>query len=155
VNSHFAGEARDEFGVRDGYVAVNPGSGEVTSRIVEKQESRVLFDGPKDVERWHVRFRHGDVEVREYRRLELEGPPDAEGKAAGPQESRAAADGADPFLLLAVKRGERWEPMSQDLEIEAGETSAVAIYRPAEEAAREALAQIGWSQTEPDSPSPR
>ena len=50
-----------------------------------------------------------------------------------------------------MKRGERWEPMSQDLEIEAGETSAVAIYQPAEETAKEALARIGWVPAEPDS----
>jgi len=152
VNSHFAGEARDEFGVRDSYVAVNLGSSEVTSRIVEKQESRVLFDGPKDVERWHVRFRHGDVAVRSYRHLEPELAPEAAGEAFGPQESRTtAADGTEPFILLAVKRGERWKPFSQDLEIEAGETAAVAIYQPEEQAAQEALARIGWVPAEPDS----
>ncbi len=151
VNSHFTGEARDEFGVRDSYVAVNPGSSEVTSRIVEKQESRVLFDGPKDVERWHVRFRHGDVAVRKYRRLEPEGAPEAAGDAPAAPESRpTAADSPDPFVVLAVKRGERWEPMSRDLELEAGETSAVAIYRPAEEMASEALARKGWVPAEPD-----
>jgi hypothetical protein len=145
VNSHFAGEARDAFGVRDGYVAVNLGSSEVTSRIVEKQESRVLFDGPKDVERWHVRFRHGDVAVREYRHLEPDGTAEAAGEAPGPLESRpTAVDVADLFILLAVKRGERWEPMSRDLETEAGETAAVAIYRPAEQAANQALARSGW-----------
>jgi len=152
VNSHFAGEARDEFGVRDGYVAVNLGSGDVTSRIVEKQESRVLFDGPKDVERWHVRLRHGDVAVRTFRHQEPEGAAEAGGEAADPGESRAtAADGAGLFIVLAVKRGERWVPMSQDLEIEAGETSAVAIYQPHEEAAEEALARIGWIPAEPGS----
>jgi voltage-gated potassium channel Kch len=149
VNSHFAGEARDEFGVRESYVAVNLGSGDVTSRIVEKQESRVLFDGPKDVERWHVRFRHGDVTVRRYRHLESEAAVEAEGEAA-PESRAPGADGTDPFILLAVKRGERWEPMSQDLEILAGETSAVAIYQPDEEAAREALARMGWVPVEPD-----
>lgn len=145
VNSHFVGEARDEFGVRDGYVAVNLGSGEVTSRIVAKQESRILFDGPKDVERWHVRFRHGDVAVRTFCHLEPRDAVEAGEKAPAPEESRAtAADGAGLFIVLAVKRGERWEPMFRDLEIEAGETSAVAIYQPAEEAAEEALARIGW-----------
>jgi NhaP-type Na+/H+ or K+/H+ antiporter len=144
VNSHFVGEARDEFGVRDRYVAVNPGSSEVTSRIVEKQESRILFDGPKDVERWHVRFRHGDVEVRAYRRVEPAETPEA-GDAPAPKERQPpAADGPDPFIVLALERDQRWEPMSHDLEIEAGETAAVAIYQPAEEAARQALAQRGW-----------
>jgi NhaP-type Na+/H+ or K+/H+ antiporter len=152
VNSHFAGEARDEFDVRDGYVAVNPSGSEVTSRIVEKQESRVLFDGPKDVERWHVRFRHGDVAVRKYRRLEPEGAPEAAGEAPDPEKSQpAAADSPDPFIVLAVKRGERWKPMSQDLEIEAGEIAAVAIYQPAEQTANEALARSGWVPAEPDS----
>ena len=62
-----------------------------------------------------------------------------------------AVDNADLFILLAMKRGERWEPMSQDLESEAGETAAVAIYRPAEQAANQALARIGWVPAEPDS----
>jgi NhaP-type Na+/H+ or K+/H+ antiporter len=151
VNSHFTGEARDEFGVREGYVAVNPSSGEVTSRIVEKQESRILFDGPKDVERWHVRFRHGDVEIREYRRLEAEGSPE-EGEPPGPRPIRGNAGGGSlPFVLLALERGERWEPMSPELEVQGGETAAVAIYLPAEEAAREELARRGWVEAPPES----
>jgi len=148
----YAAESRDEFGVRDSYVAVNPSSSEVTARIVEKQESRVLFDGPKDVERWHVRFRHGDVAVRKYRQRKSGGAPEVADDAPVPEESRpTAADSPEPFIVLAVKRGERWEPMSQGLEIEAGETSAVAIYQPAEETANEALAQKGWVPAEPDS----
>jgi Trk K+ transport system NAD-binding subunit len=153
VNSLFAGEARDEFGVRDSYVAVNPSSSEVTSRIVEKQESRVLFDGPKDVERWHVRFRHGDAAVRMYRQRDPARAPEAADDAPRPGESRSTAvDGPEPFIVLAVRRGERWEPMSQSLEIEAGETSAVAIYLPAEQTAREALARKGWLPAGLDSP---
>jgi hypothetical protein len=50
-----------------------------------------------------------------------------------------------------VKRGERWKPMCEGLEIEAGETSAVAIYQPAEERAHQELARIGWVPAEPDS----
>ena len=152
VNHHFVGEARDEFGVRDGYVAVNRGSGEVTSRIVEKQESRVLFDGPKDVERWHVRFRHGQVTVRQFRYREPEAAPEETDRANGRQESRGNAAGdLDPYILLAVKRGGRWEPMSEGLEIEAGATAAVAVHELAEESAHRALARMGWFADEADS----
>jgi hypothetical protein len=152
VNSHFAGEARDEFGVRKGYVAVNRGSGEVTSRIVEKQESRVLFDGPKDVERWNVRFRHGDVAVRQFRYLEPEGEPEESGETRDPQASRPNdAGGIDPYILLAIRREEHWEPMCEGLEIETDEIATVAVYEPAEDAAEEALARIGWVPADPDS----
>jgi NhaP-type Na+/H+ or K+/H+ antiporter len=156
VNSHFAGEARDEFGVRERYVAVNPGSSEVASRIVEKQESRVLFDGPKDVERWHVRLRRGDVAVRRFQYRKPAEPPQARSEAPAPELSRAtSAGGADSYILLAVKRGERWNPVYVGLEVEAGQTADVAIHQPAGEAALEALARIGWVPAEPDSPSPR
>ena len=102
LNIHFAGEARDQFGVRDGYVAVNPWSGEVTSRIVRKQESRVLFDGPKDVERWHVRLRHGDVEVREHLRLELAETPEAEGEALFGAVVVGQVDASEPEAVLRL-----------------------------------------------------
>jgi len=152
VNSHFVGEARDEFDVRKGFVAVNRGSSEVTSRIVEKQESRVLFDGPKDVERWHVRFRHDQVTVGQFRYLEPEAAAEEADGASGAQESGSdTAGGAGPYILLAVKREERWEPFHEDLEPEAGEIAAVAIYRDAEEPAHRALARIGWTPSEPDS----
>jgi NhaP-type Na+/H+ or K+/H+ antiporter len=152
VNSHFVGEARDEFGVREGYVAVNRGSGEVTSRIVEKQESRVLFDGPKDVERWHVRIRHGDAGVRLFRRAEARAEPQKKGDAPDSQPSRTSdARIVDPYILLAVRRGDRWEPMWKGLETPAGEIAAVAVYEPAEEVALEALARIGWIPAQSDS----
>jgi hypothetical protein len=150
VNSHFAGEARDEFGVPECYVAVNRGSGDVTSRIVEKQEGRVLFDGPKDVERWHVRFRHAFVALRHFQyRGPAEAPAETAGAADAPASRSDSAAETDSFILLAVKHGEHWEPMYRGREIEEGETAAVAIYEAAEETAIEALARIGWIPAEP------
>ena len=98
-----------------------------------------------------ARFRHGDVAVRQFRYLKPEAEAEEGGESPDPPESRSTnAEGLDPYILLALKRGERWEPMFEDLEIEADEISAVAIYEPAAEAAEEALARVGWVPAEPD-----
>jgi NhaP-type Na+/H+ or K+/H+ antiporter len=145
LNSHFVGEARDEFGVRDGYVAVNRATSDVTARIVEKQESRVLFDGPKDVERWHVRFRHGDALIRHFRYAGLE-ESEREAGAATDDDGKRNSGGRslDPYILLAIQRGERWNPMHEGIELEVGEVCAVAVHVAAEQAVEAALARLGW-----------
>src|SRR5690606_12095033 len=63
VNSLFAREAREDHQVPRTYVAVGRGGTTVTSAVLERQGSRVLFDRPKDVDRWSVRLRHGDARL--------------------------------------------------------------------------------------------
>ena len=168
VNHHFAGEARDQFGVRETYVAVNRQGGEVAMRMAGKQGSRILFDRPKDVERWNVRFRHGAarrhdlhfVGTPEDRRPEpaegraapteagrAEGPLEREGSAPPREELPGAREGGvDPYVLLAVRRGERgrWQPMHREYEAEVGDVVAAAIHEPERAAALSALARLGW-----------
>lgn len=160
VNHHFAGLAREEYGVPGCYVAVNPSGSDVAERIVERQESRVLFDRVKDVERWNVRLRHGAVERRAFR---FAGPSEREGAEAASEDAPAGPRGArgrgessreahDPFLLLAVRRGERWEPMHVGFAPGEGDAAMVAIHRPEERAALELLRTLGWKPAPSEAP---
>lgn len=162
VNHHFADLAGEEFGVPACYVAVNPRGSDVAERIVERQESFVLFDRVKDVERWNVRFRHGAAELRAFR---FAGAPE-EAKAgeaaeepagaAGPRGPRARGEAEreahDPFLVMAMRRGGRWDPMHVGLEAAEGDAAMVAIHRPEEEAALEVLAALGWKPAPEEAP---
>ncbi len=133
INSLFAREARDDFGVPETYVAVGRTEG-VPTRILEKQASRMLFDGPKDVERWNVRFRHGAVELASFRFAE---PREDE-------EAPAPVGSLDAFVILLLERGGARQPMHAELEPRAGDLARVAIYGPEAPAARGALARAGW-----------
>jgi NhaP-type Na+/H+ or K+/H+ antiporter len=141
VNSLFAREARDEFGVPETYVAVTRTRSKVTDELLERQDSRVLFDRPKDVERWHVRLRHGLVEIRQFRYAPPSpSPPQQTPKSAGPD----AVGSADPYVILAVRRSGEWMPMHTRFEPRAEDVAAAAIHRAEEAAALEALASLGW-----------
>lgn len=139
VNHHFASEAR-ESGVREAYVAVGRESPGVTSRILRRQETRALFDRPKDVERWHVRFRHDQAEVRSHRfhpELALAQEPT--------ESSRPLGERVDPYVVLAVRRGRGgWEPMHQAFELAEGDVAAVAVHLPEEKEAEAALRRMGF-----------
>jgi NhaP-type Na+/H+ or K+/H+ antiporter len=137
VNSLFAREAREDFSVSDTYVALARGERGVTPRILDKQGSRLLFDGPKDVERWNVRFRHAMADVRRFRfRGAVEDSDDA-GKPA-------VSTDADPFLFLALERGTGRDPMYAAYAPKEGEVARVAIYRSQENDALASLARMGW-----------
>ena len=153
VNHHFAGEARDQWGVRESYVAVDRDGSRVTERIVEKQESRILFDGPKDVERWHVRVRHGATLVQRLVYAEPE-KPEAAGKeplaqAAPATRPEAKATGSDvridPYLVLAFARKGVWVPMWADVKLADGDEVVALIHKPEQPIAVEQLAERGLS----------
>jgi NhaP-type Na+/H+ or K+/H+ antiporter len=137
LNSLFAREAREEFGVPETYVALGGQSRGVTPKLLEKQGSRVLFDGPKDVERWDVRFRHGLARIERF--------AVAGAAAAGPSPAEAAsADGrVERFVVLAVERGGLALPMHADLALRAGDFAIAAVHSEEREAALAALAKRG------------
>ncbi|MDJ0785156.1 MAG: sodium:proton antiporter [Myxococcota bacterium] len=135
VNHHFAGEARDQWGVRESYVAVDRAGSRVTERIVEKQDSRVLFDGPKDVERWHVRVRHGATHVQKLRY--------ADPGADAPEPVPSVEGRTDPFLILALARKGAWLPMSANASLTDGDEVVAVIHSAEEPMALEALASRG------------
>ena len=136
VNHHFAGEARDEFEVPECFVAIGGARTDVASRIVHKQESRVLFDGPKEVERWNVRLRHRLVVRHE---LVFEGAPAAETKA-----SEGPSPEPDPYLLLVMIRDDERSIMYERLELAAGDRTLALVHDAEEDLALERLARLGW-----------
>ena len=147
VNAHFGEEAKDTHEVPEIYVAVGRDAHTVGERIVEKMSGRVLFDRPKDVERWHVRIRHGHCEVRPF---VFTGIPADEKEAA----SRRVLEGTlDPFLLLAVERGGRMEPAFADDEPAEGARAWAAVLLTEEAAALEGLHELGYTPAPPENTS--
>jgi len=149
VNHHFAGLARDSYGVQDTYVALTRSGSEVSTRIVQKQESHVLFDGPKDLVRWNVRLRHGNACVKW---LHYEGrEQETASQAPEAHPSRAVLDA---FILLAFRRSGRWRPVHESYAPEAGDEMAVAVHAPEAKAALARLEAAGWAEVphaeEPD-----
>ena len=63
VNALFAQEARSLFGVPTTYVGVDTIDPGVTTEKIERERGLVLFDGPKDLGRWNVRFRHNEAPI--------------------------------------------------------------------------------------------
>lgn len=137
VNSLFAREAREQFGVPETCVAVGRGTS-VTPAVLERQRSRALFDRPKDVERWSVRLRHRDARLERWRFRAAPEAPAAE-----------TASAADPWLVLALERGASVEPMHDGLAPRPGDVAHVLVF--AREAARagEALRGRGWEPVQP------
>lgn len=130
VNSLFAREAADELGVPATFVAQAAGRAAVPAEILSRQGSRVAFDGPKDVESWNVRLRHGRA------RLELrvhDGTPAPEAPAP-----------TDDFVVLARREGDGWRIAAADDPARAGDVATVALATANAEAAEAGLAALGW-----------
>ena len=133
INSLFAREAREQFDVQESYVAMGRSGTGVTPAVLERQRAHMLFDRPKDVERWSVRIRHGAVRRQrwQFERTPAETPP-SEGSAT------------DPWVVLAIERAGRLSPMHASLEPRAGDVAQVLVHEPETERAVEALRARGW-----------
>jgi hypothetical protein len=134
VNHLFAREATERFRVPQAFVALERGT-DLPRELLARHGIHVLFDGPRDVERWNVRFRHGLVELARFRR-------EAAATAAPP----AAPATNDPYLILTVVRAGRVEPMRQGLETRPGDEATVALLAERREDACTALAALGWNR---------
>jgi NhaP-type Na+/H+ or K+/H+ antiporter len=141
VNLHFVGDAREGYGVPECYLAIALASRDVAARIAERTASRVLFDRPKDVERWNVRLRHGAAAPRRFR---FGGRP---GGAAPPDDAarRPERETMDPYAVLAVCRSGAWQPMYAGRPLEPGDEAEVLVHLPEDEKARAALGDLGWT----------
>jgi hypothetical protein len=141
VNSLFAREAMDDFGVPDAYVAVDSTDPGLRQEKVERQRGKLLFDGPKDIGRWNVRFRHGEVLVEHFR---FSGADDA--TAASETDTRPGGSSREEaWVLLAVHRKKASMPMHAGLAPVKGDIAAFLLHAPSAEEARTALEARGWS----------
>ncbi|HKJ24474.1 MAG TPA: cation:proton antiporter [Myxococcota bacterium] len=144
VNSLFAREAREDFGVPDTFAAINRVTQGMTPELLEKRGSRMLFDGPKDVERWNVRFRHGIARLERYHWV---GRPD--GAKAPPKDGSGDGLGrrrdVDPYVILAIARGGRWQVMHSGLTPRTGDVAVAALHEPEADEAQLRLARAGWA----------
>jgi NhaP-type Na+/H+ or K+/H+ antiporter len=153
VNGHFAREARERFDVPGTYVAVDRKEAAVTGRIAEHAGLRLLFDGPKDIERWNVRFRHAAAAVRRFR-FGVPPAPAADAEPAAREVERQQSERVDPFVVLAIRRGSApWTPMSHDFRPTAGDVAAVAVFAIEEALAAKELRALGWEPAPASTPA--
>jgi NhaP-type Na+/H+ or K+/H+ antiporter len=139
VNHLFAREANERFGVPRSYVALERRSPRLPRELLERHGIQVLFDGPRDLERWNVRFRHGLAELGRFR---FEAPP--------AEEASARADANDPYLMLTHERAGRVEPMHLGVALKGGDEAIIALHTERRDQALAALAALGWRRIEQD-----
>jgi NhaP-type Na+/H+ or K+/H+ antiporter len=144
VNHLFAREAIERFGVPHAYVALESGGAGLPRALLARHGIQVLFDGPRDVERWNVRFRHGLVELARFRF-----------EPAAPGAPAPAPSVNDPYLILTLERSGRVEPMHQGLAPRAGDAATVALLVERRDEALASLAALGWGRVEPNAPATR
>jgi len=145
LNHLFTLDAHAEYGVPELYVAATRARSEASSRLAARHSIRVLFDRPKDVERWNVRLRHG---LAKRVRLRFSG-------AAGSAPVDPNPKSPDAFLVLAVRRG-AWEPMHRDWVAKPGDEAIALIHGDEAVVALEVLRGMGWEVLREDAaPSER
>ncbi|MDH3519441.1 MAG: cation:proton antiporter [Myxococcales bacterium] len=143
LNSVFVSRTRERFRVPEGYIAVTSLESGLALDLVRREEARVLFEGPHDLERWDVRTRHGNVAIERWRRT---GAASAQEKIEEP-----AVAGRETFVVLCVLRGARVIPMHAKLSLESGDVVAVAVHREEEAVAHEILRSRGFEPV-PEAP---
>ncbi len=147
VNSLFVREARDAYGVRRGYVALESSDDPHAHRLMRRSGLAVLFDGPHDHPRWDVRWRHGDVDVESFEYRRRAGPVKNGAIPSGGGEAPAdtpGTGGQELYVLLTTRRGKRPEPYRAGNVPRRGDVAVVALHRPDRTAAIERLARLGW-----------
>ena len=146
ANSLFVRETREAYGVARGYVAMESFEDQHAPRLVRRSGLEVLFDVPHDQARWDVRWRHDDVDVDpfEYRLDIAPGavtPDTGNAKTSTPEADQGPED---PYVILTVRRGQRPAPFHLGHDPSQGDIAAVAIHRPARQAAVARRARLGW-----------
>lgn len=139
VNLLFAQKARHEGKPGRVLVSLGPG-GSVTPEMVHKEAAECLFGRPHDVELWSVRLRHGHAEVEEWILTE-DGTNPSLGSLRG------------PFLGMASRAGDRWNPLGDESQIVAGTRVAFLVHSLRLEESHETLRTSGWSPA-PDDDDP-
>jgi NhaP-type Na+/H+ or K+/H+ antiporter len=142
LNSVFVNRAHESFRVPERYIAVTNRAEGLAMELVARDEARVLFDGPHDVERWDVRRRHGEVVLE---RWSFAGEPE---RAEG--ESPPAAN--ELLVMLVMRRGNRVRPVHERHEWKADDLAFVAVNENDAEEAHRVLRAWGFvpAETEPE-----
>lgn len=145
LNNVFVRQALELFDVPSGYVAMDALIGEGPAAYMAPGAADVLFDGPHDGERWDVRWRHGDMQVKwlVYGTRPTPAFPDGDPRPAAP-----VARGASPqerYVMLTVSRGKQVSPMRMGFSPRPGDVAAVAFYVAERAQALEVLAGLGWA----------
>jgi Trk K+ transport system NAD-binding subunit len=139
LNHLFTLEAQEEYDVPEVYVAASRQASEESARLAQRHAAFVLFDRPKDVERWNVRLRHraaSIVRLEAHSRRRTETEPSTLG-------GMPSSGSTDAFAILAVRRGE-WRPMQADWTPRSGDEACALIHHDEAERARTQLEDIGW-----------
>ncbi|MFQ5458361.1 MAG: cation:proton antiporter, partial [Myxococcota bacterium] len=138
VNALFAREASEIFGVPDTYVAVDSIDPGVTPERIDRERGKVLFDGPKELGRWNVRFRHGEAPVIHFRYLSLPEAPEENGREA---KSRA-----ETWVHLTTHRDKKLGIMDPSGAPRPGDIGAFVLHGSALKEGEDALRAIGWER---------
>jgi Trk K+ transport system NAD-binding subunit len=138
LNGVFVARARERFGVPNGLVATSDSARGLVAEQVEQGRSKIVFDGPHDVERWDVRGRRGDVRVEHF----AYAPNDASKKKMEPSSSGRSNE---RFVILAVERNREVFVMDADWAFRPGDQIAVVIHTPEYEDAIRELATRGFT----------
>lgn len=134
LNSVFASRSYEHFRVPERYIAVTNRSEGLAMELVAKDEARVLFDGPHDLERWETRRRHGEVEVERW--TFAREPERAEGEAAPAAK--------ELLVMLTVRRGNRVRPVHERHEWKPDDIASVAIHTGERDDAHRVLGAWGF-----------
>lgn len=145
LNGVFATRSREVFGVETAYLA---GAREavLVNELVANEKAALVFDAIHDLERWDIRFRHGDVAIER----RIYSPPgevlvDADEKLEeGATEPAAPRDAGERFVVLVVRRDGVIAPMSSAWQLREGDIATVAIHEPDREEAEQILTERGW-----------
>jgi NhaP-type Na+/H+ or K+/H+ antiporter len=170
LNTVFAAQAHDLFGVPESYVAQGDVSGTLAPEHVDRFSGRVLFEGPHDKQRWEVRARIGEMEVLRFQYLGQDKAADdtaADDKAAddnnetdsgsGQTSGKAPTDlpvlwgqpGQEQFVLLTCLRGKKAKPVVRGYRPKVDDVVTAAVYSNERAAALEFLTGAGWTLLEP------
>lgn len=149
LNHLFVNQARDLFGVPQSYIAIETLEDNKVPEHIQRVDSRVLWEGPHDVERWAVRIRHNDVQIKH-----LVYSPDQQSPAAEnsneqvPKQDPPLEKNGERFVILAIKNKSGMFPMYTTYQPQKEDVACAAIYRHEVAAALSQLHALGWKKPE-------
>ncbi len=144
LNHVFTLEAQEEYDVPDVYVAASRQASEESARLASRHAVHVLFDRPKDVERWNVRIRHQGTQVARLRGKPVSRADAEKAEKAAATSTAPGLPATDDFVILAVRRSGVWQPMRRDWTPKAGDEAVALLQIEQVEAASARLRTSGW-----------